>query len=118
MFFYGRFLLAVIVVVFRVAPKLSFFLLPLRTYLFYGSNYMHFVYLLQCSDGSLYTGSTNDLERRVKEHNGSKRGARYTKTRRPVVLKYFEKCRTLAKARSREAEIKRMTRGEKIKLFA
>jgi putative endonuclease len=79
---------------------------------------MHFVYLLQCRDGSLYAGATDDLERRVKEHNGSKRGARYTKTRRPVVLRYFEKCRTLAKARAREAEIKRMTRSEKLRLFA
>ena len=78
---------------------------------------MHFVYLLQCSDGSLYAGSTNDLARRFKEHNESKRGARYTKARRPVVLKYSEKCRTLAKARAREAEIKRMTREQKTKLF-
>jgi putative endonuclease len=78
---------------------------------------MHFVYLLQCSDGSLYAGSTNDLERRVKEHNSSKRGARYTKARRPVILRYSEKCRTLAKARAREAEIKRLTRAGKMALF-
>lgn len=78
---------------------------------------MHFVYLLQCSDGSLYAGSTNDLERRLREHKGSKRGARYTKSRRPVVLRYSETYRTLAKARAREAEIKRMTRGEKLALF-
>ena len=76
------------------------------------------LYIIECRDGSLYAGATNDLLRRVKEHNGSKRGARYTKTRRPVVLRYFEKCRTLARARAREAEIKRMTRGEKLKLFA
>ncbi len=78
---------------------------------------MYFVYLLQCSDGSLYAGSTNDLVRRLKEHNGSKRGARYTKARRPVVLKYFERFRTLARVRAREAEIKRMTRRRKIKLI-
>jgi putative endonuclease len=78
---------------------------------------MYFVYILQCSDGSLYAGSTNDLARRLKEHNGSKRGARYTKARRPVVLRYFEKCRTLAKARAREAEIKRLPRKKKMEFL-
>jgi putative endonuclease len=78
---------------------------------------MYFVYILQCSDGSLYAGSTNDLARRLKEHNGSKRGARYTKARRPVVLRYFEKCRTFAKARAREAEIKRLPRKKKMEFL-
>ena len=77
----------------------------------------HTVYILECADTSLYTGCTNDLERRVKEHNGSKRGARYTKVRRPVVLRYSESFRTIAAGRRREAEIKRMTREEKLNLI-
>jgi putative endonuclease len=78
---------------------------------------MYFVYILQCADHSLYTGSTNGLEKRIKQHNESKSGAHYTKIRRPVVLKYFEKYKTLAEARHREAEIKRLSRKEKMKLI-
>jgi putative endonuclease len=78
---------------------------------------MHFVYILECADGSLYCGSTNDLEKRVKEHNTAKRGAHYTKIRRPVVLRYSKKVKTLAAARAREAAIKRLTRKEKMKLI-
>ena len=76
----------------------------------------HVVYILKCKDGSLYAGATNDLARRLVEHNTSKRGAKYTRSRRPVALAYQEKYRSLAKARAREAEIKRMTRGEKLSL--
>jgi putative endonuclease len=75
------------------------------------------VYILQCSDNTLYTGCTNNLEKRLKEHNTSKNGAHYTKIRRPVVLKYHEEYGTLLKARGREAEIKRMERGEKERLL-
>jgi putative endonuclease len=74
------------------------------------------VYVLQCADGTLYTGSTVDLEKRVKAHNGSKNGAKYTRARRPVKLVYQEVCGSLADARAREAEIKRMTREEKLEL--
>jgi putative endonuclease len=77
-----------------------------------------FVYILECADGSLYTGSTNDLERRVHAHNNSKSGAHYTKIRRPVVLRYHESAKTFAKMRAREAEIKRMSREEKLNLLA
>ena len=77
---------------------------------------MFYVYLLQCADGTFYVGSTNDLERRLHAHNHLKSGAHYTKIRRPVVLKYSEKVKTYAKARAREAEIKRMTRTEKAAL--
>jgi len=77
----------------------------------------HFVYILECADGTLYVGSTNDLEKRLKQHNGAKAGAHYTKIRRPVVLKYFERFRTFAKARAREAEIKQLTRKEKLDLI-
>ncbi len=71
------------------------------------------VYILQCSDKTYYVGCTNNLNKRFSEHNFSKRGAHYTKIRRPVVLRYFEHFSTLSKARSREAEIKRWKRQEK-----
>jgi len=77
---------------------------------------MNSVYVLMCKDGSLYTGSTVDLEKRIREHNESKNGAKYTRGRRPVELAYSEECETLAEARAREAEIKRMTREEKLEL--
>lgn len=77
----------------------------------------YFVYILECADKSLYTGFTNDLTKRVKAHNESKTGARYTKARRPVVLKYAEEYKTAGEALSREAEIKQMTREEKLKLL-
>lgn len=75
------------------------------------------VYILKCSDESLYVGSTNDLERRVKEHNSSKKGAHYTKIRRPVILVHAESYSSYRKARAREAEIKRLNRDNKLKLF-
>ncbi len=78
---------------------------------------MYFVYLLECADKSLYVGSTNDLEKRLHAHNHLKSGAHYTKIRRPVVLRYSERVRTYAKARKREAELKRLKREEKIKLI-
>lgn len=74
---------------------------------------MYFVYILTCADGSLYTGSTHDLVKRLHAHNTSKSGAHYTKIRRPVSLYYSEVCETYAQARAREAQIKRMTRTEK-----
>lgn len=76
----------------------------------------HFVYILECSDKSLYTGCTCNIERRINEHNGSKKGAHYTKIRRPVVLKYYKEFETLAGARRREAEIKRLDVNQKRKL--
>ena len=75
------------------------------------------VYILKCSDGSLYTGSTTDMEKRLKEHNELKSGAKYTRGRRPVELVYKEGCKTLAQARAREAEIKRMNRNQKMSLL-
>ncbi len=76
---------------------------------------MNYVYILKCRDGSLYTGWTNDLERRLREHNAGK-GAKYTKSRRPVVLVYFEEFVTKEEAMSREYAIKRLRRKEKRKL--
>ncbi len=77
----------------------------------------YFVYILECADGTLYCGSTNDIDRRLKAHNGLKSGAKYTKGRRPVILKYSEKFKTATEAKKREAEIKKWQREEKIKLF-
>lgn len=77
----------------------------------------HFVYILECADKSLYTGCTNNLEKRIKEHNELKCGAHYTKIRRPVALKYFEEYKTLGKALRREVKIKSMSRKGKLKLI-
>jgi len=76
-----------------------------------------FVYILECADKSLYVGCTNNLERRLKQHNDSKWGAHYTKIRRPVALKYSEGLKTLKEARQREVEIKGWRREKKIALI-
>lgn len=76
----------------------------------------HFVYIVQCCDGSLYTGYTTDIARRVAEHNGEGEtkamktaGARYTRSRRPVTLVYRESCPTRSVALRREAAIKKFS---------
>lgn len=68
---------------------------------------MNYVYILRCADGSLYTGWTNDLEKRVKTHNAGK-GAKYTKTRLPVELVYYEEYEEKGEALSREFSIKKL----------
>lgn len=73
-------------------------------------------YILRCADGTYYTGSTNDLERRLKEHSAG-RGARYTRMRLPVELAYAEEFDTLREARAREREIKRLPRAKKTGLI-
>ncbi len=78
---------------------------------------MYYIYILKCADGTLYTGFTNDIEKRIIAHNTSKTGAKYTKARRPVKLAYSEKFRTKSKALKREWEIKKMGREEKLKLL-
>jgi putative endonuclease len=78
---------------------------------------MHYTYILNCADGTLYVGATNNIEKRLKEHNTSKQGAHYTKIRRPVELVYKEEFDTLSESRKREAEIKRMSRANKIALI-
>lgn len=75
-----------------------------------------FVYLLKCSDQTLYCGSTNNLERRLKEHNRGS-AARYTRGRGPVSVVYVEKQPTLLSARRREQQIKGLTKLEKIDLI-
>ena len=77
---------------------------------------MNYTYIVRCRDGSLYTGWTNNLEKRLKDHN-SGRGAKYTKSRRPVLLAYYEEFATKEEAMCREWEIKQMKRQEKILLI-
>ena len=77
---------------------------------------MNYTYILECSDGTLYTGWTNNLERRLACHNEGK-GAKYTRARRPVELAYYEAFQTKEEAMRREWEIKRMTRKDKILLI-
>lgn len=73
-----------------------------------------FLYILECSDGTLYTGITNDVTRRLHQHNNGK-GARYTRTRRPVKLLYYEPCPNRAQALIRECAIKALPRVRKLK---
>jgi len=73
----------------------------------------HFTYILECADKTYYVGCTNDLEKRIRQHNHAKVGAHYTKIRRPVILKYVEEFETLLEARGREAEIKSWPRVKK-----
>lgn len=79
---------------------------------------VYFVYILECADTTYYVGSTNNLEKRVHQHNHAKSGAHYTKIRRPVKLVYSETFETYAESRAREAEIKRMSRKEKSAIIA
>jgi len=76
-----------------------------------------YTYILQCSDNTYYVGCTNNLEKRIMEHNTSKNGAHYTKIRRPVSLKYMEVFDTLLEARRRESEIKGWPRAKKERLI-
>jgi len=77
----------------------------------------YFTYILECSDGTFYIGSTNGLEKRLFQHNNLKCGAHYTKIRRPVILKYFEQFETSSEAKHREIELKKYNREEKTKLI-
>ena len=76
-----------------------------------------FTYILVCADGTLYTGWTNDLEKRLAAHNAGK-GAKYTRSRRPVRLFYYEEFEEKCEALRRECEIKRLPREKKIALAA
>ena len=73
-----------------------------------------YVYILECCDVTLYTGYTTDVGKRIHEHNNTAAGARYTRGRRPVVLLYAEEHRTLSDALRQEAQIKKMSRAEKL----
>ena len=76
---------------------------------------MNYTYILECKDGTYYTGWTNNLDKRLKDHNDGK-GAKYTKTRLPVSLISYEEFQTKEEAMRREYAIKHMTRSEKSKL--
>lgn len=78
---------------------------------------MYSIYILQCADNTLYIGSTNNIEKRLHQHNNLKSGAHYTKIRRPVTLVYSEPVGTIGEARKREAGIKKLTREEKLTLI-
>jgi len=72
-----------------------------------------FLYILQCADGTYYTGVTTDMKRRLNEHNTSKRGAKYTKTRRPVKVVYLSEYEDRSSAQKAEYEFKQLTRKQK-----
>ena len=77
---------------------------------------MNYVYILKCSDNTLYTGWTTSLEKRLKSHNSGK-GAKYTRVRLPVEIVYFEEFEDKKEAMKREYAIKQLSRQEKIKLI-
>lgn len=74
---------------------------------------MYYLYLLRCSDNSLYCGQTKDLKRRVKEHNDVNSKSKYTRSRQPVKLAYFERYKTVNEVLKREWQIKRWSRSKK-----
>ena len=76
---------------------------------------MFFAYLVQCADGTLYGGYTTDLQKRLAAHNSGK-GAKYTRSRLPVELVWWEECPTRQAAMSREWQVKHLSREEKLKL--
>jgi len=84
-----------------------------------GSGIRHdswFLYILECSDGTLYTGITKDLERRLAQHNAGT-ASRYTRVRRPVKFVYTDVCENRTAALVRECEVKEKSRDDKLKLF-
>lgn len=76
----------------------------------------HFVYMLQCNDGSFYMGYATDVYRRLKEHNESPKAAKYTRGRRPVTLVYYEECESRSDALKRENALRKLTRPQKAQL--
>ena len=77
---------------------------------------MNYTYMVECSDGTLYTGWTNNIEKRIEIHNSGK-GAKYTRSRLPVELKYYETFTTKREAMQREYQIKQLSRQDKLKLI-
>ena len=78
---------------------------------------MYFIYILQCSDKTFYTGITTNIDRRLKEHNNSRLGAKYTKVRRPVKLVYSKEFENRSLASIEESKIKSLSRQEKLDLI-
>ena len=78
----------------------------------------HFVYILRCADNTLYIGRTSDIQKRLKKHNGELAGgAKYTRSRRPVSLVFFEEYDTLSEALKREYALKQLSRKQKEELI-
>jgi putative endonuclease len=79
----------------------------------------YFVYILECADGTLYTGSTNDLDKRLTAHNSATgpMAAKYTRSRRPVTMRYSETCKNKSAALKREWVLKKLSRNEKLTLI-
>ena len=78
---------------------------------------MNYTYIVECADGTLYTGWTTNVQKRVKAHNEEKSGAKYTKAKRPVKLVYYEGYETKEEAMRREYAIKQLTRKQKLELI-
>ena len=78
---------------------------------------MNYTYIVECADGTLYTGRTTNVQKRVKAHNEEKSGAKYTKAKRPVKLVYYEGYETKEEAMRREYAIKQLTRKQKLELI-
>ncbi len=76
----------------------------------------HFIYIVECADNTLYTGYTNNVKARIKKHNENK-GAKYTRGRTPVELKYTESFQTRSEAQKREYQIKQLSRDKKLDLI-
>jgi putative endonuclease len=89
-----------------------------RSQNFLEKNNMYFVYILKCADNTLYTGITNDLEKRIEAHNSSKTGAKYTKVRRPVTLVYSEQVTDRSAALKREHILRHFSRAQKLQVIA
>lgn len=77
----------------------------------------YYVYMLMCSDKTLYTGIAKDVQKRLQEHNESDKGAKYTRIRRPVELVYTEKAEDRSSASKREYAIKKLSREQKLALI-
>ncbi len=77
---------------------------------------MHYTYLVECKDNTFYIGYTNNLQKRIKTHNAGK-GAKYTRGRIPVILRYYEEYETKTEAMRREYELKKLTRKQKEELI-
>lgn len=76
-----------------------------------------YMYVVTCSDGTLYAGVTTDIERRIREHNTSKRGAKYTRSRRPVELTCVIECDDRSSAQKEEYAFKKLSRAEKLRVL-
>ncbi len=105
-------------------PKIAMFaiielnkIIPERKVLRSNGSSMWHVYILECADKTLYTGISSDLERRIREHNQTNLGAKYTRSRRPVVLAYARKFKTRPQALKEELRIKKLGRTGKLEMI-